>query len=445
MLNLILAFMLDVSASTLAVTYIFSPNTLAQSSQVNQNFDDVEAVVNALTSTNYAADSVNAAALNGDVVRATYGLIQHTDGSLYVDVSDTNPCLELTDGGLRVKVDGATIGRGSSGLLISVTSQAQGDILYFNGTSWVRLAAGTTGYYLQTQGAAANPQWAAAGIPAHYRDGLNVMQASTTTMTVAPGILEVNGQTIAKTANTTLTITAAGNWAGGVSLQATNTTAYIGVDSSGNIKMHTTAPSHGDYALSITAANITKRYVSWSSTTYRVIGWFRMNGAGSGELDTYGVSNLADGNAKNVVESTTGAVATGSTTIPFDDTIPQNTEGDQYMSLNFVPTNVNNKLRITVVFNGAIASGEMTVALFQDSTANALKAASQAINAANVLANVMFTHTMKAATTSLTTFKVRMGAANAGTNTFNGISSGRKYGGVMASSITVEEIESQLT
>lgn len=43
-----------------------------------------------------------------------------------------------------------------------VGSAAQGDILYRNATDWVRLAAGTSGHYLQTQGAGANPQWAAA-------------------------------------------------------------------------------------------------------------------------------------------------------------------------------------------------------------------------------------------------------------------------------------------
>lgn len=44
--------------------------------------------------------------------------------------------------------------------------QAQGDILYFNGTSWVRLPAGTAGQLLKTQGAGANTVWgeAAAGL-----------------------------------------------------------------------------------------------------------------------------------------------------------------------------------------------------------------------------------------------------------------------------------------
>lgn len=46
---------------------------------------------------------------------------------------------------------------------LTITSEAQGDILYFNGTNWVRLAAGTSGNFLKTNGAGANPAWAAAG------------------------------------------------------------------------------------------------------------------------------------------------------------------------------------------------------------------------------------------------------------------------------------------
>jgi hypothetical protein len=38
-------------------------------------------------------------------------------------------------------------------------SEAQGDVLYYNGAAWARLPAGTTGYTLQTQGPSANPQW----------------------------------------------------------------------------------------------------------------------------------------------------------------------------------------------------------------------------------------------------------------------------------------------
>ena len=44
---------------------------------------------------------------------------------------------------------------------LSDGTPAQGDVMYHNGTKWVGLAAGTSGYFLKTQGAAANPTWAA--------------------------------------------------------------------------------------------------------------------------------------------------------------------------------------------------------------------------------------------------------------------------------------------
>lgn len=42
----------------------------------------------------------------------------------------------------------------------AVALTTQGDILYHNGTALARLAAGTSGQFLKTQGAGANPVWA---------------------------------------------------------------------------------------------------------------------------------------------------------------------------------------------------------------------------------------------------------------------------------------------
>lgn len=49
------------------------------------------------------------------------------------------------------------------GTKIAVGSDAQGDILYYNGTDYTRLGAGTNGQFLKTQGTGANPTWANAG------------------------------------------------------------------------------------------------------------------------------------------------------------------------------------------------------------------------------------------------------------------------------------------
>lgn len=47
-----------------------------------------------------------------------------------------------------------------SEILDFIGSAAQGDILYRGAAGWARLAAGTSGHFLQTQGTGANPQWA---------------------------------------------------------------------------------------------------------------------------------------------------------------------------------------------------------------------------------------------------------------------------------------------
>jgi hypothetical protein len=165
------------------------------------------------------------------------------------------------------------------------------------------------------------------------------------------------------------------------------------------------------------------------------------------ELDAEAASRAAGdvkltGDVVQVVSFQTGAVATGTTTIPQDDTIPQSSEGDQYMTLAITPTNSANILVIEVVLIlTAAAANTAGVALFQDSTANALAGVLQYIGSTNAINAVNFKHKMTAGTTSATTFKVRAGLGSAGTLTVNGLGGGRLYGGVLASGITITEIK----
>tara|TARA_Y100000310_G_scaffold345738_1_gene469060 strand:- start:4257 stop:4871 length:615 start_codon:yes stop_codon:yes gene_type:complete len=150
------------------------------------------------------------------------------------------------------------------------------------------------------------------------------------------------------------------------------------------------------------------------------------------------VSNLVQ-----MVNTQTGTSATGTTAMAKDDTIPQNTEGDEYMTLAITPNNTNNTLIIQVVC--VVASSESVgigiAALFQDSTANALAVGlGMADKSANQFLPITFIHKMTAGTTSSTTFKVRAGSES-GTTTFNGFSGSRYFGGVLASSITIWEVQ----
>lgn len=134
-----------------------------------------------------------------------------------------------------------------------------------------------------------------------------------------------------------------------------------------------------------------------------------------------------------VVTSTTGTTA-----IPNDDSIPQITEGDEYMTLAITPTSATNMLRIDVIIHLSSTVGNLAAALFQDAAAGALAAGANHMGATSV-APIVFTHYMVAGTTSETTFRVN-GGGSSGTTTFNGISAGRLFGGVLASSITITEI-----
>lgn len=151
--------------------------------------------------------------------------------------------------------------------------------------------------------------------------------------------------------------------------------------------------------------------------------------------------HLGSGIPVKVSSYRTGAVATGTTTMPFDDTIPQISEGDEYMTLSHTPLKTTNRLVIIVsaFHSHSAANAQSGVALFMNATANALAVAEIYENTATAVNMVTLIHEMQAGTTSAITFRVRIGSQNAGTTTFNGQSGGRKYGGVAASGILILE------
>jgi hypothetical protein len=61
----------------------------------------------------------------------------------------------------RMRIDASgNLTVGGNPVISASGTAAQGDVLYHNGTAWVRLAAGTSGQFLKTNGAGANPAWA---------------------------------------------------------------------------------------------------------------------------------------------------------------------------------------------------------------------------------------------------------------------------------------------
>jgi hypothetical protein len=183
-----------------------------------------------------------------------------------------------------------------------------------------------------------------------------------------------------------------------------------------------------------------------TSVPFRVVGYIQSTQATAGAYASSpsniagAGSSISKGTLLQVVTSATGALATGTTTIPFDDTIPQITEGTEFMTLAITPSSATSTLIIQVTLQiGGTAADWTTVALFQDSTASALAATTSNLTA-NYGSPQTFTYKMTAGTTSSTTFRVRAGAGSAGTITVNGTASARRLGGVMASTMTIYEV-----
>jgi len=153
------------------------------------------------------------------------------------------------------------------------------------------------------------------------------------------------------------------------------------------------------------------------------------------------------GSVVQVANTTVSTRVVGAgTAIPADNSIPQITEGDLFITASaFTPTSATNKLKITVVFLGGEVtntSSDLTVALFQDSTANALAAMYQEASiGVGTISPITFIHYMTAGTTSPTTFRVRAGLDTANPVEMNAKDGTQLYGGVCASSITIEEIQ----
>lgn len=160
------------------------------------------------------------------------------------------------------------------------------------------------------------------------------------------------------------------------------------------------------------------------------------------KVQTFAETQLYPGTIVQTRSSSSAAVATGTTILPYDDTIPQNTEGDQYLTLTITPTSSINRLTINGIFlvASSVSSNILTAALFQDSTAGALTAVGVAAGSNAVPYTIPLWYTMLAGTISSTTFKVRIGPHNAATVTFNGTSGARQLGAVGYSSLEVEEI-----
>lgn len=210
---------------------------------------------------------------------------------------------------------------------------------------------------------------------------------------------------------------------------------------------------YSDYNGNITDANIASNAAISDSKLSQITTASKVSGAavtlltslpaGAGIIPSANLPSTT-GSTVQIVNTITGAFSSGTTAIPLDDTIPQITEGTEFMTLAITPTSATNKLLIHVLACIGSGSAEVNVngALFQDATANALATVSlSTATAGSRIENMSIIYYMTAGTTSSTTFRFRAGDNGGNTTNFNGFGGSRKFGGTMASSITISEIK----
>lgn len=163
--------------------------------------------------------------------------------------------------------------------------------------------------------------------------------------------------------------------------------------------------------------------------------------AGNTRLLVYDVDDAALSRVKSdlhgiiqTVEATPYVTySTHTTVIPQDNSIPQNIEGDEILTVSIAPKSATNRLLIIATSGVATVPGNSTMALFQDSGVDALTS----IFIGN--AGSYLVYEMAAGTTSSITFKIRIGPTS-GSLYLNGNAGTRVFGGVSAVRLRVEEI-----
>lgn len=194
-----------------------------------------------------------------------------------------------------------------------------------------------------------------------------------------------------------------------------------------------TPPTYGYNLAVVTVANGASSITNSNITDSRV-----RTGANS----IVQTANVPVGSVVQVQQTDYSALATGTTTIPYDDTEPQNTEGTEVLSQSITPKAIGNILLVEAnLFVSHSAVGEVIAALFQDSAASAVAVSSVYCATATQRVSLNIRYKVAATSTSATTFKVRIGPDQAATVTLNGFSGARKFGTTIKSSIKVTEVK----
>jgi hypothetical protein len=171
------------------------------------------------------------------------------------------------------------------------------------------------------------------------------------------------------------------------------------------------------------------------------VGWHFYVESGEGYLWTDSRRIITDVNVPvQSIESVYDSVTTGTSIIPSDDTVPQNTEGTEILTATITPRRAGSKILITAMGWGSLSvSANIKAALFLNSDASAVATTDTTVPAANYATPFVVRYQYSPGSTSAITVRLRFGC-DTGTWTINGSNGGRLHGASSRISLTVQEI-----
>lgn len=182
---------IDTDVSTMNFTTHLK-STQSASGNVAVYVDTTTLASETMTLTNKTIDATNTVTINASDIT---DLSANSD--ITADLEEESHCSEHDSA--DVDCSGETIvfaDNSVDGTDIALGSDAQGDIMYYNGTDWARLGAGTSGEVLHTNGAGANPSWDTDDTSAGGGDNLGTHVATKTLDMDQFGIVNVASMTM---------------------------------------------------------------------------------------------------------------------------------------------------------------------------------------------------------------------------------------------------------